>query len=80
MNEQERIRELEAEMEQASLRASVFRQERNDANHRALILEGALEKIKRIAADPVFRFYAAPRSKQEILMIAEQALRDARED
>lgn len=74
-----RIRELEKDLEEAKGKADLFRESMNDANFKTLILEGALDKIKRITADPVFRFYAAPRSKQEILMIAEDALREARE-
>ena len=51
-----------------------------DENRRRMKMEGALDAIRRIAADPVFRFYAAPRSKQEILVIAERALKDAKGD
>lgn len=49
------------------------------ASGRFARLQEALDTIRRIAADPIFRFYAAPRSKQEILMIAEQALKESRE-
>lgn len=68
------------EYAQTRMRAEIFRQERNNAQSKVLYLEGALDRIRRIAADPVFRFYASGKTKQEILDVATQALKGEPDD